>query len=45
MEKKYDKHAESQKRNNINLSVLMLPFVYLIYVTFASAGFGLSMGE
>ncbi len=34
IERRYDEHAESSKRNNINLSVLMLPIVFLIYVSF-----------
>lgn len=35
VERQYDEHAEFSKRNNINLSVLMLPMVFLIYIGFA----------
>jgi len=41
IERQYDEHAEFSKRNNINLSVLMLPIVYLIYVGFMVSGLDL----
>jgi hypothetical protein len=36
-ERKYEEHEENQKRNNINLSVLMLPIVLAIYLSFKTA--------
>ena len=42
-ERKYEQHEQSQKRNNINLSVLMLPIVLAIYLSFNLADLDMQM--
>lgn len=44
-EEKYKNHQESQKRNNINLAVLMLPLVFIFYMGFKSADMDLKIGN
>jgi len=43
LERRYNEHEAKQKRNNINLSVLMVPLVLFIYLTFRETGLSLRM--